>query len=300
VSLPPELDEETLKENARLALEARRERAALKARLKEGSITLREILDKPTPAIARFRVAELLAALPQIGPIRAASMMEKVAISPSRRVAGLGSRQRKELLDLVERNISQKLLSTLSAVSSLFYGRLLVISGPGGVGKSTVTRELTRYENFFLSVSLTTREPRNGEVDGVHYHFVQREEFEARIANNELMEWAEFAGNLYGTLEADVQRQRLNGKHVVLEIELQGARQVKKVHPEALLIFISPPSWEELEGRIRGRGTDSESRILERLAIAQEEMAAAKEFDHVLVNSEVGEVVDRLVSLVTL
>lgn len=300
MSLPPELDEETLKENARLALEARRERAALKARLKEGSITLREILDKPTPAISRFRVAELLAALPQIGPIRAASMMEKVAISPSRRVAGLGSRQRKELLDLVERNISQKLLSTLSAVSSLFYGRLLVISGPGGVGKSTVTRELTRYENFFLSVSLTTREPRNGEVDGVHYHFVQREEFEARIANNELMEWAEFAGNLYGTLEADVQRQRLAGKHVVLEIELQGARQVKKVHPEALLIFISPPSWEELEGRIRGRGTDSEPRILERLAIAQEEMAAAKEFDHVLVNSEVGEVVDRLVSLATL
>jgi guanylate kinase len=134
----------------------------------------------------------------------------------------------------------------------------------------------------------------------VHYHFIRREEFEARIANNELMEWAEFAGNLYGTLENDVQRQRLAGKHVVLEIELQGARQVKKVHPEALLIFISPPSWEELEGRIRGRGTDSEPRILERLAIAQEEMAAAKEFDHVLVNSEVGEVVDRLVSLATL
>jgi guanylate kinase len=113
------------------------------------------------------------------------------------------------------------------------------------------------------------------------------------------MEWAEFAGNLYGTLEEDVQRHRLAGKHVLLEIELQGARQVKKVHPEAVLVFISPPSWEELEGRIRGRGSDSDERIRERLAIAQEEMAAAKEFDHVLVNSEVAEVVSRLVALVT-
>jgi guanylate kinase len=113
------------------------------------------------------------------------------------------------------------------------------------------------------------------------------------------MEWAEFAGNLYGTLESDVQRERLAGKHVVLEIELQGARQVKKVHPEAILIFISPPSWEELEGRIRSRGTDSEARIAERLTIAQEEMVASKEFDHVLVNTQVAEVVDRLVALAT-
>jgi guanylate kinase len=184
-------------------------------------------------------------------------------------------------------------------MSSAFYGRLFVISGPGGVGKSTITQEVARFEDFFLSISVTTRSPRDGEQDGVHYHFVTRAEFEARIANNEFMEWAEFAGNLYGTLEEDVQRHRLAGKHVLLEIELQGARQVKKVHPEAVLVFISPPSWEELEGRIRGRGSDSDERIRERLAIAQEEMAAAKEFDHVLVNSEVAEVVSRLVALVT-
>ncbi|MGA0865912.1 MAG: guanylate kinase [Candidatus Nanopelagicaceae bacterium] len=299
MSLPPPLDDETRRSNSIRAIAARRERAEIKKLLRDGGISLREVLGNPTPAISRLRVVELLESLPHFGPVRSSQLMEKIGISTSRRIAGLGVRQRRELLEILERSLSSKLLSTLSAVSTAFYGRLLVISGPGGVGKSTVTRELTRYEDFFLSVSVTTRAPRREEVDGVHYHFVSRQEFEARIANNEFMEWAEFAGNLYGTLESDVQRERLAGKHVVLEIELQGARQVKKVHPEAILIFISPPSWEELEGRIRSRGTDSEARIAERLTIAQEEMVASKEFDHVLVNTQVAEVVDRLVALAT-
>jgi len=296
---PPSLDPEARRRNAELAIAARRERSKIKSALKEGSLSLREIFDSSSAAAQRMRVIELLTSLPQMGPLRAESLMEKVGISRTRRIAGLGVRQRRELLTLVERNIPSKMLSTLGAMSSAFYGRLFVISGPGGVGKSTVTQEVARFEDFFLSISVTTRSPRDGEQDGVHYHFVTRAEFEARIANNEFMEWAEFAGNLYGTLEEDVQRHRLAGKHVLLEIELQGARQVKKVHPEAVLVFISPPSWEELEGRIRGRGSDSDERIRERLAIAQEEMAAAKEFDHVLVNSEVAEVVSRLVALVT-
>jgi len=296
---PPSLDPEVRRRNAQLAIEARRERSKMKSALKEGSLSLREILESSSAAAQRMRVIELLTSLPQMGPLRAESLMEKVGISRTRRIAGLGVRQRRELLTLVERNIPSKMLSTLGAMSSAFYGRLFVISGPGGVGKSTITQEVARFEDFFLSISVTTRPPRDGEQDGVHYHFVTRAEFEARIANNEFMEWAEFAGNLYGTLEEDVQRHRLSGKHVLLEIELQGARQVKKVHPEAVLVFISPPSWEELEGRIRGRGSDSDERIRERLAIAQEEMAAAKEFDHVLVNSEVAEVVSRLVTLAT-
>jgi guanylate kinase len=296
---PPSLDPEARRRNAELAIAARRERSKIKSALKEGSLSLREIFDSSSAAAQRMRVIELLTSLPQMGPLRAESLMEKVGISRTRRIAGLGVRQRRELLTLVERNIPSKMLSTLGAMSSAFYGRLFVISGPGGVGKSTITQEVARFEDFFLSISVTTRPPRDGEQDGVHYHFVTRAEFEARIANNEFMEWAEFAGNLYGTLEEDVQRHRLAGKHVLLEIELQGARQVKKVHPEAVLVFISPPSWEELEGRIRGRGSDSDERIRERLAIAQEEMAAAKEFDHVLVNSEVAEVVSRLVALVT-
>ena len=296
---PPSLDPEARRRNAELAIVARRERSKIKSALKEGSLSLREIFDSSSAAAQRMRVIELLTSLPQMGPLRAESLMEKVGISRTRRIAGLGVRQRRELLTLVERNIPSKMLSTLGAMSSAFYGRLFVISGPGGVGKSTITQEVARFEDFFLSISVTTRPPRDGEQDGVHYHFVTRAEFEARIANNEFMEWAEFAGNLYGTLEEDVQRHRLAGKHVLLEIELQGARQVKEVHPEAVLVFISPPSWEELEGRIRGRGSDSDERIRERLAIAQEEMAAAKEFDHVLVNSEVAEVVSRLVALVT-
>jgi guanylate kinase len=296
---PPSLDPEVRRRNAQLAIEARRERSKMKSALKEGSLSVREILESSSAAAQRMRVIELLTSLPQMGPLRAESLMEKVGISRTRRIAGLGVRQRRELLTLLERNISSKMLSTLGAMSSAFYGRLFVISGPGGVGKSTITQEVARFEDFFLSISVTTRPPRDGEQDGVHYHFVTRAEFEARIANNEFMEWAEFAGNLYGTLEEDVQRHRLAGKHVLLEIELQGARQVKKVHPEAVLVFISPPSWEELEGRIRGRGSDSDERIRERLAIAQEEMAAAKEFDHVLVNSEVAEVVSRLVTLAT-
>lgn len=296
---PPSLDPEVRRRNAQLAIEARRERSKMKSALKEGALSVREILESSSAAAQRMRVIELLTSLPQMGPLRAEILMEKVGISRTRRIAGLGVRQRRELLTLVERNIPSKMLSTLGAMSSAFYGRLFVISGPGGVGKSTITQEVARFEDFFLSISVTTRPPRDGEQDGVHYHFVTRAEFEARIANNEFMEWAEFAGNLYGTLEEDVQRHRLAGKHVLLEIELQGARQVKKVHPEAVLVFISPPSWEELEGRIRGRGSDSDERIRERLAIAQEEMAAAKEFDHVLVNSEVAEVVSRLVTLAT-
>lgn len=296
---PPSLDPEVRRRNAQLAIEARRERSKMKSALKEGALSVREILESSSAAAQRMRVIELLTSLPQMGPLRAESLMEKVGISRTRRIAGLGVRQRRELLTLLERNIPSKMLSTLGAMSSAFYGRLFVISGPGGVGKSTITQEVARFEDFFLSISVTTRPPRDGEQDGVHYHFVTRAEFEARIANNEFMEWAEFAGNLYGTLEEDVQRHRLAGKHVLLEIELQGARQVKKVHPEAVLVFISPPSWEELEGRIRGRGSDSDERIRERLAIAQEEMAAAKEFDHVLVNSEVAEVVSRLVTLAT-
>ena len=294
---PPQLSSEMRRLNGEIAVRARRERAELKLALKEGRISVREALSDQRSSIERMKVVELISSLPQMGNTRALNLMERIGISPSRRIAGLGRRQVTELVQQLERSLPEKTLSTLSTVSSIFYGRLFVISGPGGVGKSTITREVARYDQFFLSISLTTRSPREGEEDGVHYHFVSREEFESRIANNEFMEWAEFAGNLYGTLEEDVQRHRLAGKHVLLEIELQGARQVKKVHPEAQLVFISPPSWEDLEGRIRGRGTDSEERIRERLLIAQEELAAAAEFDHVLVNSEVAEVVDRLVAL---
>ena len=297
MALPPKLDTAVRRLNGERAVQARRERAKVKQALKNGIVEPASLLIEPTSAIARMKVIDFLSSLPQMGTLRAQALMERIGISPQRRIAGLGIRQRGELLRYLERALSEKMLSTLSNVNTAFYGKLFVISGPGGVGKSTITREVARFDQFYLSVSVTTRQPREGERDGVHYHFVTREEFESKIANNEFMEWAEFAGNLYGTLESEVQRQRIAGKHVLLEIEIQGARQVKLVHPEAELIFISPPSWEELEGRIRSRGTDSEERIRQRLVLAQDELAAASEFDHVFVNTTVAEVVDHLVSL---
>lgn len=179
-------------------------------------------------------------------------------------------------------------------------GRLLVLSGPGGVGKSTIVSELKKHPEFFFSVSATTRLPRPGERDGEAYHFVSNEKFDQMVESGEFLEWAHFAGSRYGTPSAPVEAALSSGKHVLLEIEIDGARQVRRTRPDSLLIFLKPPSFEDLEGRIRGRNTDSEERIQARLRLAREEMAAAEEFDHVVVNHRVEEVVEALVSLATL
>ncbi len=176
-------------------------------------------------------------------------------------------------------------------------GKLIVLSGPGGVGKSTIVVELKKLDHFYFSVSATTRKPRPGEIDGVAYHFVNDLQFQEMIQNKTFLEWADFAGARYGTPKAPVEKALAEGKNVLLEIEISGARQVKEAIPEAIMVFLQPPSMQELEARITNRGTDSAERIAARLALARAEMAAAGEFDHLLTNHRVEEVIEALVSL---
>ena len=180
-------------------------------------------------------------------------------------------------------------------------GQLTVITGPSGVGKGTlVQRLLERNPKIWLSVSATTRSPREGERDGLSYFFQSRERFDALVADGGLLEWAEFAGNCYGTPRAPVEAELSTGRPVLLEIELEGARQVRRSFPDAVQIFLSPPSFEELERRIRGRGTDPESAIQRRLARAQEELKAKAEFDAVVVNDDLDQALLRLEQLMGL
>ncbi|WP_395575510.1 guanylate kinase [Streptomyces sp. BK79] len=176
--------------------------------------------------------------------------------------------------------------------------RLTVLSGPSGVGKSTVVAHMrNEHPEVWLSVSATTRRPRPGEQHGVHYFFVTDEEMDKLIANGELLEWAEFAGNRYGTPRAAVLERLEAGEPVLLEIDLQGARQVRESMPEAQLVFLAPPSWEELVRRLTGRGTEPPEVIERRLAAAKVELAAEPEFDQTLVNTSVEDVARELLAL---
>ena len=176
---------------------------------------------------------------------------------------------------------------------------MLVLSGPGGVGKSTISKLLGESGKFWVSISATTRTARHNESDGVDYFFYTDEEFDNAVKSALFLEWAYFAGARYGTPRKPVEDALREGKSVLLEIEIAGAKQVKERAPEAVLVFLEPPSWEELVSRLEGRGTDSPERRAARLELAQEELSQAGFFDISLVNERVEEVVATLISLAT-
>lgn len=179
-------------------------------------------------------------------------------------------------------------------------GRLLVVTGPGGVGKGTAVTELARRRpDLEVSVSATTRPPRPGEVDGVHYHFLTDDDFRARAAAGEFLEWAEFNGRCYGTLRAPVDAACARGRVVLLEIEVQGARQVRQRDARAVLVFVAPPSREELAARLRARGEAAEE-IARRLDIAEWELSQADDFDHIVVNDDLDKCVSELERILAL
>jgi guanylate kinase len=177
--------------------------------------------------------------------------------------------------------------------------RVFVITGPSGVGKGTLIRGLMeRLPQLELSVSATTRSPRPGEREGVDYHFLSPEEFERRVAAGDFVEHADYAGRRYGTLRSELDRRVGAGAPVVLEIEVQGARQVREAMPEAVQVFIAPPSLEALRTRLVGRGTDDQQEVERRLQVAERELAAQSEFGHVVVNDRLEEALDELVQVV--
>ena len=285
---PPKLTPEQRAAALEAAKQARRTRSDIKEQVRTGKLKLHQVIElsSTNESISKMRVSELLESIPGFGKVRVSTILDRLGISSTRRIQGLGVLQLQKL--------KKEFAPPTGAIRP---GKLFVLSGPGGVGKSTITKALMDHPDFWVSVSATTRSPRAGERDGVDYFYISEDEFNRRISANEFLEWAEFAGNKYGTPFTEVHEKLAKGLNVILEIEIDGARQVRKSSPSAQLIFIAPPSWEELVKRLEGRGTDSDERRAERLALAQEEMAAQSEFDYVVVNDQLDRVIAQLVSL---
>jgi guanylate kinase len=285
---PPVLTEAERAAALAKARSSRAHRARIKAEVKAGNLTIAQVIDMAIDdeAIAKMRVCELLESISGVGKVRAVATLDRLGISRTRRIMGLGHHQRSLLIK--EFSIPG---------DKLHAGTLVVLSGPGGVGKSTVSKEVRAHDDFWVSVSATTRKPRHNESHGVDYIYMSDEEFDRAISNGFFLEWAAFAGARYGTPRQPVLDALARGKDVLLEIDIEGAKQVKTNWPDAILVFLEPPSWEELVSRLEGRATDSAERRAQRLALAQDEMAQSPFFDHILVNDQVEHVVASLIRL---
>jgi guanylate kinase len=284
--LPPRLSSRARRTAGEKAVLARQDRAKVKEQVASGELFFFDLFKDERKSITRMKLVDLLQSVPGIGQARAQIIFERTKISPSRRIGGVGHRQ----IELLRQEF-------LLIKNSRKSGKLLVVSGPSGVGKSTITNRLRADERFWISVSVTTRLMRTSEVDGIDYIFVAEDKFNQMIKDNDFLEWADFAGSKYGTPKKAVDEALQDGKNVILEIELNGARQVRKNSKNAILIFIEPPSWEELTARLINRGTESEQSTQARLDRAKEELSAAAEFDYVVINHQVEQSVAELVSL---
>jgi guanylate kinase len=278
------------------ALARRRGRASLKRDLTTRVTTPQEIVrravDDSDSDAATMRITDFLMALPAIGAGKRDRILEELHISPVKRLGGLGVRQLAALSEWLDGRFPPHRARAGRS-------RLLVLAGPTAVGKGTVAAHIREnHPDIHLSVSATTRAPRPGEVEGVHYYFVDDAEFDRMIAAGELLEHATVHNrHRYGTPRGPVDAALAEGRTVLLEIDLQGARQVRAAEPSATLVFLLPPSWDELVHRLIGRGTEDAEERARRLRTARTELAAQNEFDYLVVNADVATAAREVVEL---
>ncbi|WP_454131782.1 guanylate kinase [Microbacterium lacticum] len=280
---PPEVDRAAA---SRRAVAARRERAALKHDVAMRVITPQELLRRalahPESPAGAMRITEYLTALPAIGEGKRDRILAALEISPVKRLGGLGARQRAALAQWLDERFPEP-------VARPGRSRLVVLAGPTAVGKGTVAAHIRdHHPEIMLSVSATTRPPRPGEVDGEHYYFVDDAAFDRLVETGALLEHATVHNKYrYGTPREPIERALADGRSVLLEIDLQGARQVRAAAPDAKLVFLLPPTWDELMHRLVGRGTEGEEERTRRLRTAKHELASQGEFDYRVVNDDV-------------
>jgi guanylate kinase len=290
---PPEVDRAAA---SRRAVEARRARASLKKDVAMRVITPQELVRRafadPTSPAGTMRVTEFLTSIPAIGEGKRDRILEQLGISPVKRLDGLGARQRRAIQAYLDERWPE--LKPRAGRS-----RLVVLAGPTAVGKGTVAARIAQtHPEIHLSVSATTRAPRPGEHDREHYYFVDDAEFDRLIAAGELLEHATVHNKFrYGTPRKPIEDALAEGRTVLLEIDLQGARQVRAAEPSATLVFLLPPSWDELVQRLVGRGTEGDEERARRLRTAKVELAAQHEFDFGVVNDDVDRAAEEVVSL---
>lgn len=290
---PPEVDRVAA---SRAAVAARRARASIKRDIASSVRSPLEVAEKawanPEALAERsLRVRELLGSMPGLGPARSTQAMQLLGIADAKRVGGLGRRQRVALRDWLTNRAARRVGRSAS--------RLVVLAGPTAVGKGTVSTHIREnYPDVHLSVSATTRSPRPGEIHGVNYYFVSEQEFDRLEAEGRMLETATVHNAYrYGTPRAPIDEALAAGRSVLLEIDIQGARSVKSVMPEAVLVFLLPPTWEELVRRLIGRGTESPPEQARRLETAKVELAAQDEFDYKIINHDVSEAAQEVVDL---